>query len=342
MRLSIGSPTPPRSFRLDVRDEKILALLANDARIPFSRLGKKVGLSKDAVRYRVRRYEEEGVIKAYLGLVDLSKFGYMTYHLLLQLNKPLEKEEKEVIDKIKEFPFVRAVLKFSGRYDLQVALVARNLAELERHSTLVQETCAQFLEREEPLLITSSLMNRAYPGNLFDLKESTFSATSRQQPCDETDQRLLRRIANDGRATLSALGSAVGLSADAVAYRLKALGQAGYLTRFVAAINYEAIGSQLYLIMFDTRGLSDADTLVVKELLRQQPRIVWCVKALGRFNLLLYLVTDTPGDVHRVVETMRSHFPQRIREHEALLAYEEYKYTYLPDGLAIGPERSQP
>ena len=50
---------------LDQIGLKILAVLQADARMPLSRIGKKVGLSAPAVAERMRKLEESGIIKGY-------------------------------------------------------------------------------------------------------------------------------------------------------------------------------------------------------------------------------------------------------------------------------------
>ncbi|MER3483046.1 MAG: Lrp/AsnC family transcriptional regulator [Meiothermus sp.] len=61
---------------MDAINWQILGLLQTDARIPFSELGRKVGLSAPAVAERVRRMEDAGIITAYRAQVDPSKLGY--------------------------------------------------------------------------------------------------------------------------------------------------------------------------------------------------------------------------------------------------------------------------
>jgi len=51
--------------RLDQIGLKILVVLQADARMPLSRIGKKVGLSAPAVAERMRKLEEAGIIKGY-------------------------------------------------------------------------------------------------------------------------------------------------------------------------------------------------------------------------------------------------------------------------------------
>ena len=60
---------------LDETSWQILAILQENARIPFKELGKQVGLSAPAVAERVRRLEEAEVITRYRAELDLEKLG---------------------------------------------------------------------------------------------------------------------------------------------------------------------------------------------------------------------------------------------------------------------------
>ena len=60
---------------LDEIGWKILMELQENARLSFAELGRRVGLSTPAVAQRVRRLEDEGIIKAYRAEVDPAKVG---------------------------------------------------------------------------------------------------------------------------------------------------------------------------------------------------------------------------------------------------------------------------
>ncbi len=60
---------------LDEIGWKILMELQENARLSFAELGRRVGLSTPAVAQRVRRLEDEGIIKAYRAEVDPVKVG---------------------------------------------------------------------------------------------------------------------------------------------------------------------------------------------------------------------------------------------------------------------------
>ena len=63
-------------MELDSADRQILALLQQDARLPFTEIGRRVHLTSPAVAERVRRLEEAGVILGYTPRLNLRALGY--------------------------------------------------------------------------------------------------------------------------------------------------------------------------------------------------------------------------------------------------------------------------
>ena len=61
---------------LDDLGWSLLELLQQNARLSFSELGRRVGLSTPAVAERIRRMEEAGIITGYHASVDASKAGF--------------------------------------------------------------------------------------------------------------------------------------------------------------------------------------------------------------------------------------------------------------------------
>ncbi|WP_018154038.1 MULTISPECIES: Lrp/AsnC family transcriptional regulator [Methanothermococcus] len=61
---------------MDKKDRKILEILMDDGRKPFTEIAKELNTSESSVRKRIRKMEEEGVIKGYSVLVNPAKIGY--------------------------------------------------------------------------------------------------------------------------------------------------------------------------------------------------------------------------------------------------------------------------
>jgi Lrp/AsnC family leucine-responsive transcriptional regulator len=66
----------PNGAVIDGINLRLLAELQRDARLSIAELGRRVGLSSPAVADRVRRLEDEGIIRGYGAEVDPRKLGY--------------------------------------------------------------------------------------------------------------------------------------------------------------------------------------------------------------------------------------------------------------------------
>jgi Lrp/AsnC family leucine-responsive transcriptional regulator len=60
---------------IDKKDRLIIESLQRDARQSLSALGKRIGLSQPAVSERVRKLEDQGVIRGYSARIDLRAIG---------------------------------------------------------------------------------------------------------------------------------------------------------------------------------------------------------------------------------------------------------------------------
>ena len=63
-------------MKLDDLDRHLLKELEGDARQSFRDLAKKTGVSVVTVAQRVRKMEQDGVIKGYTGIINQEKLGY--------------------------------------------------------------------------------------------------------------------------------------------------------------------------------------------------------------------------------------------------------------------------
>jgi len=77
-------------MELDEAGRRILAALLQEGRMPFSALGRSVGLSAPAVAERVRRMEDAGLITGWRAVVDRRRLGW-TMTAFMRISCPGEK-----------------------------------------------------------------------------------------------------------------------------------------------------------------------------------------------------------------------------------------------------------
>ncbi len=76
---------PANNKKIDDTDHKILSILHKDARISMTELGKQVHLTSQAVKNRLDRLTDLGIVHHYTVNVNCPMYGYKT-HALIKLN----------------------------------------------------------------------------------------------------------------------------------------------------------------------------------------------------------------------------------------------------------------
>ena len=115
--------------RLDAVDERILRLLVRNARATWREVGAEVGLSANAVAQRVRRLEQEGVVRGWTALLDPA-LGEGASTALVLLKVSTDADIGPLEQGLAALPAVVEVLDLSGPWDYQVRVRFRALPEL--------------------------------------------------------------------------------------------------------------------------------------------------------------------------------------------------------------------
>lgn len=107
---------------LDAKDEQIIAELQTDGRRPYTQLGKAVGLSEAAVRQRVQRLIDAGVMQI-VAVTDPLQLGLKRAAMV---GVKVEGDIREAAEKISAFDEVVYVVLTAGPVDLLVEVVVPN------------------------------------------------------------------------------------------------------------------------------------------------------------------------------------------------------------------------
>ena len=115
---------------VDATGKKILAMLQKQARLPFSQIGQQVGLTGPAVAERVKRMEEDEIIRGYHAEIDANAAG-LPIHAFLRLQTPAEKY-KRVLSILEELPQVLECHHITGDDAFLIRIAAQTMADLEK------------------------------------------------------------------------------------------------------------------------------------------------------------------------------------------------------------------
>jgi DNA-binding Lrp family transcriptional regulator len=146
--------------RLDDTDERILNELAEHARATFAEIGERVNLSAPAVKRRVDRMLDSGVIRGFTTVVDRNALGWSTEaYVQVYCHGTIAPDElrRAWVD----IPEVVSAATVTGTSDAILHVLARDMRHLE--SALERIRSSADIERSESIVVLSNIIDRVRP-----------------------------------------------------------------------------------------------------------------------------------------------------------------------------------
>lgn len=121
-----NSPVP--SLTLDRKDIEILKLLQQNARVTVKEISEKIHLSTTPVHERIKRMEENGVIKQYVTLLDHSKVKKgLIVICYVSLKEHSKNAGNKFIKTIQELNEVTECYNISGEFDFMLKVICEDM-----------------------------------------------------------------------------------------------------------------------------------------------------------------------------------------------------------------------
>lgn len=123
---------------MDAIDRQILDLLRQNARMPVSEIGRRVGLSGAPVARRIEKLEHTGVIKGYTAVISDAAVGEIDAFTEIRLTGDTATEKIEEI--VRHVPEVQQYYTIAGDPDALVRFRVRNVEHLQQVVNAIRRT----------------------------------------------------------------------------------------------------------------------------------------------------------------------------------------------------------
>ncbi|MFC3996446.1 Lrp/AsnC family transcriptional regulator [Nocardiopsis sediminis] len=289
---------------LDAVDAALMRALQGDGRATYQALADGVGLSRTAVRARVRRLVRGGAIRIvgvlHAGVLGMEVFG----HVSLRVTGPV----RPVLERLGARDAVTFAAQTAGRFPVVAHLRVRDddalAAELAGLRTLPGVNGAEVIR-------AGAIVKDAY----------TSVRPLRDIPIDPLDWRLVRHLQREGRASYAELARQVGLSQAAARSRVVRLIDAG-VVHVTALIEPSVVGANEQ-IGFGIRCRGDAAALALR--LGTLSGVSFLATGFGRYDII---GSATAPDRPTLVDTL-----------EALRSGPDVTYVETWEHLTVTKER---
>ncbi len=317
----------------DTIDRKLLFELSIDSRQPLAKIGRKIGIPKSVVDYRLHRLIEKGIIKKFNLYIDYNKLGYRQIKLFYKYQYINPQKQKEIIDYFVGKKYCNLVASTEGQFDLLVGIMETNNNSICNFWEETQEKFGHFFKNKEltvhikDMSFTKSYMledkniSHDYLGN-------NNSSSNKAINVDQLDINLLRILMRDARMPLNELTKLCSTSTPTISKRLKKLTSNSLIRTFTLDIDVKKLGYQIfkaYVLLKDVKKRKD-----IIEYVKSIRNLVSIEIYAGKSDIDLEFHCKNSSHFHQIMKDIIRQFPDSIRSYSQIIIIDYHKSNYIP------------
>ena len=149
----------PKNYDIDNIDLKILEILMQDSKKPFTEVAKKVNVSQGTVHVRMNKMEEAEIVEKNTLKINYAKLGYdITAFIGIYLEKSALYDK--VLMKLKEIPEITNIHYTTGNYSMFIKIHCKDTNHLKQvlHDKMQQ---VEGIDRTETMISLEESLDRS-------------------------------------------------------------------------------------------------------------------------------------------------------------------------------------
>lgn len=322
-------------IKIDLKDKRILDVLDKTPKITLSQLARKVGVSTQVTGYRISHLLSQKTIYKFFTLVDPGKLGYTLFRIHLKL-KNIKEEEYTQFSKnlFEEYPTFWVAF-VSGSFDIIADVWAKNPNEFEELFGNLLKKNKEIIHSYEinPILEIDLYEYGYFLKERFDKKKTVLFKNNSKTMLDEKDKRILQKIKSNSRLTYEEVGRKVGLTRNAVKYRIQNLEKKGIIAGYKMMIDFTHFNRLTYKIFIKYNNSLIEQEKSLLNYLKEIPGILSTTKHLGRWNLDIEIEPKNAKELQNFLITLRDKF-DIVEDYEFIQILEDYGLDFYPNKIA--------
>lgn len=318
--------------KLDLKDRKILYNLDLNSRQSFRSIGRKVGLTKDAVVNRVKKLQEKGIIKNYYVPINFFRLGYSFPRFYLKYQYANPEIKKEIIDFFVKNKHISIVNSTEGQFDLTIFAFVKNIASFsftwdkifnkyrDYFTNQVFSTVCGTIEYKHSYLINQNeIENRIY----YERFDQGIVVET-----DDLDIAILKLLNNNARIPTIEVAEKVNSKSKTISNRINKLIRTGIILAFRVNIDYPKIGYKWYKADIFLKNTTNSQKILKH--IEKNPNLITYMKTIGYCDLEFLFSLNNVNQLHQIISDTAKKFPDSIKNYYYTSITETNKYQFYP------------
>lgn len=306
--------------KLDLKDRKILYHLDIDSRQSFSQLGKKVGLHKDVVTYRVKKLQEKGIIKNFVTDINHYKLGYTHIKFYFTYQNITPKIKQEIINYLVKNSYTQEIISLEGQYDLCIVCIVKDVANFYNTWINIINKYREFFSNQI-FCVQNSLSWYKFTFLLDDKGDKkeerigwTMCSNDKKIDIDNLDKKILESLVLNSRIPTLEIAQKLNSTVTTINSRIQKLEKNGIILDYSVYIDWSKIDYYWYKVDIVLKDPKKIPQII--DYVKNNPNFLQRLASLGYVDLELVFLLNNASQLYQIMEDLSLKFPDSIRNYK--------------------------
>lgn len=316
--------------KLDLKDRKILYELDQNSRIPDSKIGKRVKLSKQVVNYRIKNLVKRGIIKQFQTTLNISKLGLTAFGVYFKLQNVNQKEINEITGFLKKHDKVLYLASIGGKYDLSLVIPARNMWHFNKIiSEIINKFPDNLINYDISIRTDVFKYKRGFlVGKKLEKSRISFGGEPLLIKLDDIDKKILKIICTKAEISNIELSKIIKVPASTIALRIKKNLDKRVIQNFSIFINSDKCNYKSYKTLITLHNVTKDLEKGLFSFCAMHPKVIWAIRTLGKWEIEIRSEVIDQKEYQQLLIELRNQFSNIIKDMESLTLFEEFKEDF--------------
>jgi DNA-binding Lrp family transcriptional regulator len=318
--------------KIDRKDREILYQLDLNSRQSFAQIGKRVGLPKTVVAYRVNKLKELGIIKTFYTVIDAFKLGYISFRVYLVFQYTTQEIEDDICQYFASHKLNWWTISAEGRFDLAVIMWVKDINDFY---SFWENTLRRYRDyfQEQHFSLYVQLYTYPYSYLLEDIPKTErtkreITGGGKQVKIDDLDFKILRFIAPSARMPIKDIADGVDSTVSIINYRIKKLMNSEVIQGFRTDIDFGKLGYQFFKTDIYLRDYKQRGNII--NYVRANPYLIRVDRSVGISDLELEFHVKSLNQFHEIMKDINHRFHDAIKNFEYVYSSKLHNMNYMP------------
>lgn len=296
---------------LDSKDYEIIKELDINFRKSFSKIAKKVKLSKNSVSLRFEKLKQY-MLHNVTG-INIEILGYTMVKVYYTFDFYEEKTEKDIINELKKYDNILWAARMYGIYDLCVCFLINNLNDLIKEVNRFNEKFSKKINQKEIEIVVKQIyLRHNYLHNEIITNFGELKQENKIFKLDKVEKKILSLLRYNPRLSLIEISKKTSLSPKTISNKIKYLEKNNVITGYFMTLDTLKLDLEPFKILLQIQNLKDEKEF--EEYLRSIKNIHYISKTIGLWDYEIDFVYKHINELQERIDLIKQKYPNVLKK----------------------------